>query len=50
MTSKNGADFVQFVMQAQAPASQIGQSRTDELKQNTKKRKDKRKNANEIES
>src|SRR5215470_8854957 len=27
MTSKNGADFVQFVMQAQAPASQIGQSR-----------------------
>src|SRR5882672_11828985 len=27
MTSKNGADFVHFVMPAQAPASQNGQSR-----------------------
>jgi len=27
MTLKNGADFVRFVMQAQAPASQNGQSR-----------------------
>jgi hypothetical protein len=27
MTSKNGADFVHFVMQALAPASQNGQSR-----------------------
>jgi hypothetical protein len=27
MTSKNGADFVHFVMPALAPASQNGQSR-----------------------
>jgi len=27
MTSKNGADFVHYVMQAQAPASHNGQSR-----------------------
>src|SRR5262250_1191925 len=32
MTTKNGADFVQFVMQAQAPASQIGQSRALSLR------------------
>jgi hypothetical protein len=31
MTSKNGADFVHFVMPALAPASQNGQSRADEL-------------------
>jgi hypothetical protein len=31
MTSKNGAGFVQFVMPAQAPASQIGQSRAKSL-------------------
>jgi len=29
MTSKNGADFVHFVMQALAPASQNGQSRAE---------------------
>jgi len=29
MTSKNGADFVHFVMPAQAPASQNGQSRAE---------------------
>jgi hypothetical protein len=30
MTSKNGADFVHFVMPALAPASQNGQSRAKE--------------------
>jgi len=35
MTSKNGADFVQFVTPALAPASQIGQSRAYELKGKT---------------
>jgi len=34
MTSKNGADFVHFVMPAQAPASQNGQSRADIAAQN----------------
>jgi hypothetical protein len=33
MTSKNGADFGHFVMPAQAPASQNGQSRALILEQ-----------------
>jgi hypothetical protein len=31
MTSKNGADFVHFVMPALAPASQNGQSRVKRM-------------------
>ncbi|HZF39722.1 MAG TPA: hypothetical protein VE715_12925, partial [Blastocatellia bacterium] len=34
MTSKNGADFVHFVMPAQAPASQNGQSRDKKAVEN----------------
>src|SRR5882672_3875793 len=33
MTSKNGADFVHFVMPALAPASQNGQSRAEHIDQ-----------------